>query len=168
LLEDKNDQHAVEVAERFADGLATDHDLLLAHNLAPGPSLGSKVAEALVWSAAGVWLPASVKRLDKVRGTPADQERRCQANLLRDLFGGSFQTPAFDSAWVTPQVRTLAQTAYDKRALPSGHLDPDRLGVLADALEDGGCTSTALLAHLRSGGEHVRGCFALDLVLGKE
>jgi hypothetical protein len=43
----------------------------------------------------------------------------------------------------------------------------DRLPVLADALEDDGCTDADLLAHLRFGTRHLRGCWALDLVLGK-
>ena len=48
-----------------------------------------------------------------------------------------------------------------------GTLDRARLAVLSDALEEVGCTDTALLSHLRSPGPHVRGCWALDLVLGK-
>ena len=62
----------------------------------------------------------------------------------------------------------LARPAYEDRLLPSGHLDPVRLAVLADALEEAGCTDESILTHLRSAGPHVRGCWALDLVLGKE
>jgi hypothetical protein len=43
----------------------------------------------------------------------------------------------------------------------------DRMPVLADALEDAGCTDAELLAHLRSPGPHVRGCWAIDLLLGR-
>ena len=63
---------------------------------------------------------------------------------------------------------TLARAAYQERPLPSGELDPVRLAVLADALEDDGCTDEAVLAHLRGSGPHVKGCWALDLVLAKE
>src|SRR5262249_2865626 len=84
--------------------------------------------------------------------------------------------------WCTSTVLALAQAAYDERQLvfmeslkreettmqDSGTLDPDRLAVLADALEEAGCLSADLLAHLRGPGPHVRGCFALDLILGKE
>jgi hypothetical protein len=52
--------------------------------------------------------------------------------------------------------------------MAEGTLDPARLTVLADALEDAGCTDADLLGHLRSPGPHVRGCWAVDLVLGKE
>jgi hypothetical protein len=57
-------------------------------------------------------------------------------------------------------VAKLAQAIYEER-------DLQRLAVLADALEDAGCDSAEVLGHLRSEGPHVRGCWALDLVLGK-
>lgn len=50
--------------------------------------------------------------------------------------------------------------------IDDGALDPVRLAVLADALEEAGA-SGEILAHLRSPAVHVRGCFAVDLVLGK-
>ena len=62
---------------------------------------------------------------------------------------------------------SLAQAAYDQRILPIGHLDPARLAVLSDALEETGCTDAELLGHLREPGPHVRGCWALDLILAK-
>jgi hypothetical protein len=87
--------------------------------------------------------------------------------LLRDIFGNSFRPVAIDPAWQMSTVAQLAQAAYDERELPSGHLDPARLAVLADALEVAGCTNADILAHLREPGPHVRGCWAVDLVLGK-
>jgi hypothetical protein len=69
---------------------------------------------------------------------------------------------------LTPAVLKLAQAAYDDRLLPSGLLDNTRLAVLADALEEAGCGDAEILAHCRGGGEHVRGCWPVDLVLGKE
>ena len=68
---------------------------------------------------------------------------------------------------MTAEVVSLAEAAYDQRHLPSGHLDPQRLAVLADALEDAGCDNVDTLDHLRGPGPHVRGCWALDLALGK-
>jgi hypothetical protein len=61
----------------------------------------------------------------------------------------------------------LAQAAYDDLILPAGTLDSARLLLLADALEDAGCADADLLGHLRGEGPHVRGCWAVDLVLGK-
>jgi hypothetical protein len=62
----------------------------------------------------------------------------------------------------------LAAAAYADRLLPSGQLDRAKLAVAADALEDAGCTDPELLGHLRGPGPQVRGCWAVDLVLGKE
>ena len=62
----------------------------------------------------------------------------------------------------------LAEAAYDRRHLPSGELDPARLAVLADALEEAGCTDPDLLDHLRGPGPHYRGCWVIDLLLGKQ
>jgi hypothetical protein len=52
--------------------------------------------------------------------------------------------------------------------LPAGTLDSARLAVLTDALEEAGCDNADLLAHLHSNGPHVRGCWVVDLILGKE
>jgi hypothetical protein len=71
-----------------------------------------------------------------------------------------------DPAWRTPKVASLAEAAYEQRLLPSGELDPARLAVLADALEEVGAGGD-LLAHLRSRGPHVRGCWAVDLATGR-
>jgi hypothetical protein len=57
-------------------------------------------------------------------------------------------------------VLGLAWAANDERRL-------EALPVLADALEDAGCTDRALLGHCRSGLRHVRGCWAIDLLLGR-
>jgi hypothetical protein len=62
----------------------------------------------------------------------------------------------------------VAQAAYDNRKLPAGTIDPARLAVLADALEEAGCTDLTMLAHLRGPGPHFRACWPLDLVLAKE
>jgi hypothetical protein len=94
-----------------------------------------------------------------------DRERAAQAALLRDVFGNPFRpTPTADPAWLAwngGTVRRLAEAIYEGRAL-------DRLPVLADALEDAGCTDWHIVSHCRSGGAHVRGCWVIDLLLGKE
>src|SRR5262249_32691175 len=86
------------------------------------------------------------------------------AQLLRDLFGNPFRSIHIAPAWLAwndGTVRRIAQAIYDERAF-------DRMPVLADALEDAGCTERAILAHCRQPGEHVRGCWVVDLILGKE
>ena len=69
--------------------------------------------------------------------------------------------------WLTPTVLSLAQAAYDHRDEQTGHLDPVCLAILADALEEAGCDG-CILAHLRGPGPHVRGCWAIDLLTGRE
>jgi hypothetical protein len=91
--------------------------------------------------------------------------------LLCCIFGDPFRPMTIDPAWIARHDGTipkLAQAIYDDRHLPSGHLDPHRLAVLADVLEDAGCTDHDILAHCRGPGPHVRGCWVVDLMLGKE
>jgi hypothetical protein len=99
----------------------------------------------------------------EARGKPT------QAARLRDLFGNPFRPATLDPAWLSwnnGTVGKMALVAYDQRALPS-ELDPARLAVLADALEESGCHDQELLTHLRGPGPHVRGCWVVDLLLGK-
>ncbi len=90
-----------------------------------------------------------------------------QPGLLRDIFGGPFRPVTLDPSLLTPAIVKLARAAYDERLLPSSELDAQRLAVLADALEEAGLTDAGLLAHLREPGGHVRGCWGVDLLLGK-
>jgi hypothetical protein len=84
-----------------------------------------------------------------------------QADLVRDVFGNPFRPVTPDPSWLTPAVTAQAVAIYAERAF-------DRLPILADALEDAGCDNADLLAHCRGDGPHVRGCWVVDLVLGKE
>jgi hypothetical protein len=90
-------------------------------------------------------------------------QHKAHAVLLRDIFDNPFLPrafPRFWSLWNDGLLPALAGAIYQERAF-------DRLPVLADALEDAGCADADLLGHLRGPGPHVRGCWALDLVLGK-
>jgi hypothetical protein len=100
----------------------------------------------------------------------AAKERASHADLLRDIIGNPIR-PLSSLApslltWQDGLVRRLAEEAYDKRQLPAGTLDPDRLAVLADALEEAGADAE-LVEHLRGPGAHYRGCHALDFLLDK-
>ncbi len=106
----------------------------------------------------------------RARATAEAEERREQLTLLRDLFGDP-SGPALVIgpgvlAWNGGTPARLALVAYENRFLPSGQLDPARLGVLADALEEAGADGE-IVGHLRGSGPHVRGCRVVDLVLGK-
>jgi hypothetical protein len=99
-------------------------------------------------------------RADEAAAYEAESHR--QIRLLREIFGNPFRPIAFDPAWRTTDVILLAKGIYDERAF-------DRMPILADAFQDAGCDSDDILNHLRdTNATHVRGCWALDLVLGKE
>jgi hypothetical protein len=105
-------------------------------------------------------------------GTNGRTEEAVQCRLLRCLCGPRlFRSVRFDPAWLswnTGTIVQLAASAYEERALPEGTLDLGRLAVLADALEEAGCSDTEILGHLREqGGVHVRGCWLVDRLLGK-
>lgn len=100
-----------------------------------------------------------------------EEEAALLATMLRDVVGVPNLILALDTSWLEWQdctVVRLAQAAYDERELPSGHLDVKRLTILADALEEAGCTNEDILGHLRGPGPHLRGCWVVDLLLGKE
>jgi hypothetical protein len=106
-----------------------------------------------------------------VRATRA-AEVNSQAALLRDLFGPlPFRPVAIDASWLTwgnGTVALLARAAYECRQMPAGTLEQERLAVLADGLEDAGYGDQEVLGHLRvSGKVHYRGCWVIDLVLGR-
>jgi hypothetical protein len=88
-------------------------------------------------------------------------EYKYQTKLLRDIFGNPFRPIALNPEWLTPTVKQLANQIYEQRAF-------ERMPILADALEEAGCTVAEVLEHCRSGKEHVRGCWVVDKVLGKE
>ncbi len=92
--------------------------------------------------------------------TGRDAEEREQMKLTRDIFGNPFRPLAFDPSWRTTTAASLARTMYESR-------DFAAMPVLADALEDAGCDNAEVLAHCRGDGPHVRGCWVVDLVLGK-
>jgi hypothetical protein len=91
-------------------------------------------------------------------------EQRAECLLLRDIFGPlPFRPIVLDPSWLCRNgatVRGLAEGIYDEWAF-------DRLPILGDALEEAGCANAEILDHCRHGGPHVRGCWVVDLILGK-
>jgi hypothetical protein len=99
-----------------------------------------------------------------------DEESAAHVDLIREVFGNPFRRAALQPAWhqwSEGLIVKLATAVYDERILPAGTLDPARLGILADALEEAGCTDPDILGHLRCPGPHVRGCWAVDLLLAR-
>ncbi len=171
-LTDPRSRRAVEVAERFADGGATSSDLDRACYGAIDPGDIGSVQKVPCWldsKFTGARLLSNVlTNAGEERDWP-DGADAAQAALLRDIFGNPWRPSPCKcrsdfaphdyvgcpvGQWTTPTVTVLARAAYEERVNETGrvetaHLDPDRLLVLADALEEAGCTNEELLRHLR-------------------
>ena len=176
LLNDERSRAAVDVAERYADGLATKEELLAAHRkaerafrgMASGRIAGnSSAAGATVAVSAEVLFLSDIDDWFRLAAGAVDWEEcpECAAHcaMLRDVFGNPFRPVAIEHVWLAwndGTIPKIAQAIYDDRAF-------DRLPVLAEALEEAGCHDPDILAHCRQPGEHVRGCWALDAILGK-
>ncbi|MCE9566324.1 MAG: hypothetical protein K8U57_30235 [Planctomycetes bacterium] len=84
-----------------------------------------------------------------------------QCDLLRDIFGSPFRSIPFRRRWRTDTVLAIAKQMYESR-------DFSAMPILADALQDAGCDNEDVLMHCRdANGVHVRGCWVVDMVLGK-
>jgi hypothetical protein len=90
-----------------------------------------------------------------------DREYAIQAELLRDIIGNPFHPRVFEPQWRTSTVLAIAEGIYEDRAF-------DRLPILADALQEAGCEDEQILGHCREDGTHVRGCWVIDLILGRQ
>jgi hypothetical protein len=209
LLSDVRNRRAVEVAERYADGMATKDELKDALDSASvafdeilgghfpdrkpsRPYWGGAVSAAqhtancmydcyeifprsgadnpkrfgnmwnLIWNSTAAY-PIG-KDASQMDGHAAmDLEQSAQVLLLHDLFGNPFQPVYIDRSWLLwngGTIPMLTESIYIDRAV-------DRMAELGDALERAGCTSKEILEHCRGPGPHVRGCWVVDLLLGK-
>jgi hypothetical protein len=160
-LTDPSGRAVIEAAEAFADGLINEEELNLVKDAYPqgekyNPSaVATKAAYVAASLAAqkaglpeGVFCRLSRNRIDE------------HVALLRDIFGNPFRPIAFSPAWHTDTAVALARQMYESR-------DFSAMPILADALQDAGCDSEDILTHCRGEGPHVRGCWVVDLVLGK-
>ena len=172
LLLDSESRHIVELAEQFADGLATKGDLEQANGPAWNAALyadglPAKYAERMaVWSAR---IDPAERTLALVQGElmkikQLGQEVPRVALLFRCIFGNPFHPPSplpeGVLAWNDATVRRIAEGIYEERAF-------ERLPILADALIDAGCEQEELIGHFRLEEPHVRGCWGIDLILGR-
>jgi hypothetical protein len=182
LLPDRRSQDAVEVLERLADGevprAEVEHVLRGAYNACSEVvrNDGDDLAEARWLAARGVYhalkaVPITAALyahhsawLAVTYGAARRAEEGQQCGLLRDIFGPlPFREVHLDPLWLVRNdsvVQRLAEGIYAERQFGD-------VGVLADALEEAGCMDQEVLAHLRSPGAHARGCWVVDLILGK-
>lgn len=178
-LKARRGREAVEVAERYADGqvrpavlheakrqaFATTPPVHGAYAAARGATADSPLVaarQAQREAIQQVWERA--KRQPETARAQKVAAQRKQCELLRCLIGPipwrKLAIPTEWLVWDEGLVVRLAHTAYDGP-------DIDCLPILADALEEAGCDNAELLAHLRGGGPHVRGCWAIDRILNK-
>jgi hypothetical protein len=154
---------AVDVAENLADGLAGPEEMRaarLACQGAGGRAAWYAAATSPAIAARNAARSAQAGAASALLGSEAD-ELLAQAKLVREIFGNRFRRLSVDPSWLTPGVVKLAQAIYDDRAF-------GRTPELADALEKAGCADEDILGHCRGPGPHVRGCWVVDLLLGRD
>ena len=146
-------RNAVFVAEAFADKKCGVEDLLSAE-IAVGdtlPALQCKYRDRCFHL---------LHRRHEVAVKLIGFENQQMCPVVRDIFGSPFHPVTFDPNWRTSDVVAIAQAMYESR-------DFSPMTILADALQDAGCEDADILDHCRGAGPHVRGCWIVDLVLGK-
>jgi hypothetical protein len=183
LMPDTHWREAVAVAEQYADGKVNDKRRKAVLTLIRRP-VNSQMERMALYAAElanrrmhkgrvalgcasviGLAARVAVGIVDRgpcrLSDSPEYQhERAVEASLLRDIFGNPFRPVTLDPSWLTATVLALAEGIYQERAF-------ERMPILADALQDAGCDNEAILNHCRQPAEHVRGCWVVDLLLGK-
>jgi hypothetical protein len=165
-------QHAVNVAERFAERKATQEDLASAwwtYRAAFGAA-----ERAACWATCPTG-NITIRGSDNVPGyafeairlaegdEAAAALRRALIALLRDIFGNPFRSSILDPAWLRANDGTVERLACGI----AEELCFEQMPILGDALEDAGCSDAAILEHCRGPGPHVHGCWVIDLLMGK-
>ena len=159
---------AVELAEQVADGLVRKSEHAIAEQLLnvsraalkaiTSGQVAEKVhcaalASASMFARQADWTASSLAAQTKLK-------KQGVAVVIRDIFGNPFRPVAFSPSWRSDTALSLARGMYESR-------DFGAMPILADALQDAGCDDD-VLNHCRGKGPHVRGCWVVDLVLGKE
>lgn len=182
LMPDRRCRKALEASEKYADGLITEIQLewadrrtwglfgqgghgrglsaesdLVGHKVAVMTQGASKLN--LSYHLAGITRNL-MQVMQAADGSTQMEGESWLSNSLRCAIGNPFRALNANPAWLTPHVLTLAQTIYEDRAF-------DRIPALGDALEAAGCDEADVLAHCRSLAEHLRGCWVVDGLLGK-
>jgi hypothetical protein len=202
LLPDERSRRAIEVMEKFMDGVTTVDEYHVTQAAAERATrsfqeqrdrtekLHFLAAYAVEWAVEKTltlnWdslslLAANTIRLHAIVTGPAEEREMetdgraggpyamaaersgllAHAALVRDIFGNPFRPVTFPPDWRTEPAVSIARQMYDAREFSA-------MPILADALQDAGCDSADILDHCRGPGPHVRGCWVVDLVLGKE
>jgi hypothetical protein len=163
LMKTERARRAVETSERYADGEARMKELKAAYSATTGISAAELAAG---WTArrGRRRAPLLAARFAAKAVGYVREESEAQADLLHEIFGEFFHPVEVNPAWLAwndGTVRNIGVTIYQERTF-------EQMPILADALEDAGCNDVEILQHCRKPDAHVRGCWVLDLLLGKE
>jgi hypothetical protein len=183
-------REAVEMAERLAEGEAEVGEVEEMRQNAEVSAANAPFLEQYAYAAAAATLdPTALEAAGNARETCRQQavrdaayelipgeneatinaaasaaECRRQANLLREVFGNPFRPVQINPDWLSVSSGAAGAMA---QVIDADHRF-EELPYLADALMDAGCNDVVLLEHLRQPTGHVRGCWALDALLGRE
>jgi hypothetical protein len=182
LISDNRSCRAIDAAEAWADGIITTAQLKAVqlqaeaacdeYTSAPQARFGDATSNALSATVAvarpnkaWVWTVANLMRAASSPAPEYNRDALIQAELvqvqfLRDIFNNPFRRIQAPRIWKGDTVTHLAHDIYENRTFAG-------LPILADALEEAGCDNNDILSHCRSGGVHVRGCWVVDLILGR-
>jgi hypothetical protein len=178
LVTEDQGRQLVELHERYADGLVSREEVVAAAQPAwkavglgfdcsvehRGKEDSPEKRAVVVASLAQCSAAGAARYFTDCWRRDNDQERNKLCQFFREIFGNPFHPTALDPSWLTwngGTVTRFAQGIYDERAF-------DHLPILADALEEASCDSADILSHCRGAEPHVRGCWVVDLLLGKE
>jgi hypothetical protein len=181
LLTDERSKQAIEKGERYADHLITEDEIIPVWHaaFAAAKALRKDPFKDAAWAANtaavtdAVWMAIfsvcqnASNALAKAAAKPPKRAPHLaiahakQVAILRCIFGNPFHPVTLDPSWLTSTVTTLARTMYDTR-------DFSAMPIMADALQDAGCADEQVLSHCRGDGAHVRGCFLVDILTGRE
>ncbi len=183
LLTDDRSRAIVQIAEEYSDGNATRSELDTAYEAARRAVAVPIVSFKSVMGTITNYTPASVACGAGTTGprfssrpttllaaviaetlagdrSAHGEERKEQAAIFRDLIGNPFRPVTLDPRWLSSTVLDLARTIYDERVF-------ERMPILGDALMDAGCDNEEIIEHCQGLGPHTRGCWVIDLLLGK-
>jgi hypothetical protein len=169
LMKYENSRQAVDVAERFADGIASEEERESARRSANIQKTSGLGGTTTYPASRGAYACTSSKPLQAafeasfyaVSAGNLKRENEQQVQLILCIFGNPFRPVTFDPSWLTSTVIALAHQMYESR-------DFSAMPILADALQDAGSSNDSILEHCRGSGPHVRGCWVVDLCLSRE
>jgi hypothetical protein len=151
---------ALAVAERYADGSATDEELEKARDVSW--AVGGAATAKACYPTDGSWFDSALGVMSYLvdPNEPGDPWKPYR-DILRCVFGNPHRVVRFKPSWRTPTVSAVAARMYDEK-------DFAAMPILADALQEAGCEEPDVLCHCRSRGPHVRGCWVVDHILLKD